>query len=147
MKLPRELINGILIFFGIALYFLIMELFGLSKILYLRILNAAFVYYGVSKTLQYNMKEGKTGYITNLLSAGATAIIGVLLSVLGLLTYIYARGGNQYISNLSGEFLFGGKPTANEYCFGVLFEGIASAVIVVFVAMQLWRKKTSTDDA
>jgi len=146
MKLPKELLNGILIFVGIAIYFLIMEFFGLSNILYLRILNAAFVFYGVNKTLQSNIKEEKSGYVFNLLSAGVTAILGVLLSVLGLLTYIYMKGGNDYINNLSGEFLFGGNPTANEYCIGVLFEGIASAVIVVFVAMQLWRKKTSSED-
>ena len=147
MKLPKELTNGILIFTGIALYFFLMEFFGLSKMLYLRILNAAFLYYGVSRTLQANMKEGKTGYVSNLLSAGATAIIGVLLSVAGLLAYLYLRGGNSYSNNLSGELLFGGNPTVNEYCFGVLFEGIASAVIVVFVTLQLWRRKTSTNDA
>ncbi|WP_333599175.1 hypothetical protein [Flavobacterium sp.] len=146
MKLPKELANGIVIFAGIAIYFLIMEFFGLSKILYLRAFNAAFVFYGVSRTLKSNIKEGKSGYVSNLLSAGITAIIGVLLSVVGLLTYIYLRGGNQYIDNLSGEFLFGGKPTANEYCIGVLFEGVASAVIMVFVAMQLWRNKTSAED-
>jgi hypothetical protein len=146
MKLPKELTNGLLIFIGIGLYFLIMDFFGLSKILYLRILNASFVYYGVSRTLRANFKEGKTGYVSNLLSAGITALLGVLISVAGLLTFIYLRGGDEYINNLSGEFLFGGNPSANEYCFGVLFEGIASAVIVVFVAMQLWRNKTATND-
>ncbi|MBF6641651.1 hypothetical protein IVB69_09170 [Flavobacterium sp. J49] len=146
MKLPKEIVNGILIFAGIALYFLIMEFFGLSKVIYLRMLNAAFVYYGVSRTLQSNFKEGKTGYVANLLSAGTTAITGVLLSVAGLVTYIYARGGNEYVKNLSGEFLFGGNPTANEYAIGLLFEGIASGVIVVFIAMQLFRNKTAAQD-
>lgn len=146
MKLPKELVNGILIFAGIAFYFLIMEFFGLSKIIYLRMLNAAFVYYGVSRTLQSNFKEGKSGYVTNLLSAGITAIIGVLLSVVGLVTYIYSRGGNEYVKNLSEEFLFGGNPTANEYAFGLLFEGIASGVIVVFIAMQLFRNKMAAQD-
>ncbi|TBX70719.1 hypothetical protein EZL74_03330 [Flavobacterium silvisoli] len=144
MKLPKELANGILIFAGIALYFFIMEFSGLSKILYLRALNAAFVFYGISRTLDSNIKEGKIGYVSNLLSAAITAIIGVLLSIAGLLTYIYMRGGDAYIDQLSGEFLFGGKPTANEYCIGVLFEGIASSLILVFVAMQFWRKKMST---
>lgn len=146
MKLPKEFSNGILIFAGIATYFLIMEFFGLAHIVYLRALNAAFVYYGISRTLQSNIKEGKTGYVTNLLSAGTTAIVGVLLSVVGLVSYIYLRGGNQYINNLSSEFLFGGNPTANEYCFGLLFEGIASAVILVFVAMQFFRSKTAAQD-
>ena len=147
MKLPKELINGIIIFVGIALYFLIMEFLGLSKIIYLRVFNAAFVFYGITRTLNSNIKEGKLGYVSNMLSAGITAIIGVLLSVAGLVTYIYLRGGDLYINNLSEEFLFGGRPSANEYCIGVLFEGVASAVIMIFVAMQLWRKKTSTEDA
>jgi hypothetical protein len=146
MKMPKELINAILIFTGISLYFLLMEFFGLSKFIYLRMLNAAFIYFGVIRTLRMNMEEGQFGYITNLLSAGATALSGVLLSVGGLFVYIYLRGGNAYISNLSGEFLFGGNPTANEYCFGVLIEGIASSVIIVFVAMQLWRKKTTSQE-
>jgi hypothetical protein len=144
MKLPKELVNGIIIFAGIAIYFFIMEVSGLAHILYLRALNAAFVFYGIARTLDSNINEGKTGYVSNLLSAGTTAIIGVLLSIGGLLTYIHLRGGDAYINNLSGEFLFGGKPTANEYCIGVLFEGIASALILVFVAMQFWRKKMST---
>jgi hypothetical protein len=146
MKLPKEIANGILIFIGIAFYFLIMEFFGLSKVIYLRMLNAAFVYYGVSMTLKSNCKEGKTDYVTNLLSAGGTAITGVLLSVVGLVGYIYAQGGNDYVKNLSGEFLFGGSPTANEYAIGLLFEGIASSVIVVFIAMQLFRSKTAAQD-
>ncbi len=146
MKLPKEIANGILIFLGIAFYFLIMEFFGLSKVIYLRMLNAAFVYYGVSMTLKSNGKEGKTDYVSNLLSAGGTAITGVLLSVVGLVVYIYAQGGNDYIKNLSGEFLFGGSPTANEYAIGLFFEGIASSVIVVFIAMQLFRSKTAAQD-
>lgn len=146
MKLPKEVTNGILIFIGIAVYFLVMEFFGLSKIIYLRAFNAAFVYVGISRTLQSNFKEGKTGYVSNLLSATTTALFGVLLSVIGLVSYIYANGGDAYIQNLSGEFLFGGNPTANEYAFGLLFEGIASAVILVFVAMQFFRNKTTAQD-
>jgi hypothetical protein len=147
MKLPKELINGILIFTGIALYFLLMEFFGLSKFLYLRLLNALFLYYGVHRTLQSNFTEKKKGYVFNLLSAGITALIGVFLSVAGLLLYLYLKGGDAYIANLPGEFLFGGQPKMNAYCFGVLFEGIASAVIIVFVTMQLWRTKTAAQDA
>ncbi|WP_264520210.1 hypothetical protein [Flavobacterium sp. N1994] len=147
MKIARELSNGILIFVGIAIYFLVIEFFGLSHILYLKMANALFVFYGVNRTLKENFTEGKSGYVSNLLSAGLTAILGVLFSVGGLLLYIYLRGGDSYIDTLSKDFLFGGNPTANQYCIGVLFEGLASAVIVVFVTMQLWRSKTSSQDA
>ena len=147
MKIARELSNGIIIFAGIAIYFIIIELLGLSHILYLRMFNAFILFYGVNRTLKANFKEGKSGYVTNLLSAGLTAVLGVLLSVGGLLFYIYLRGGDSYIDTLSKDFLFGGKPSANQYCIGVLFEGLASAIIVVFVTMQLWRNKTSTQDS
>ncbi len=140
MKLPKELINGIIIFVGIAIYFFIMEVFGLTDYLVLRAFNAAFVFYGATRTLSQNIKEGKRDYATNLMSAGLTTIIGVVLSVIGLLAYIHIRGGDQYIENLSQDFLFGGNPTANEYCVGVLIEGLASAVIMTFVAVQFWRK-------
>ncbi len=140
MKLPKELLNGIIIFVGIAIYFFIMEVFGLTDYLVLRALNAAFVFYGATRTLSQNIKEGKRDYGTNLMSAGLTTIIGVVLSVIGLLAYIHIRGGDQYIENLSQDFLFGGNPTANEYCVGVLIEGLASAVIMTFVAVQFWRK-------
>lgn len=146
MKIPKELTNAILISIGISLYFLGMEFLGLLGFLYLRILNVAFIYYGVNSTLRMNMEEGQFGYITNLVSAGKTAVGGVLLSVGQLLVYIYLRGGTTYIRNLSGEFLFGGNPTAKEYCTGVLIEGIASSVIIVFVTMQRWRKKTTSQD-
>lgn len=147
MKIARELSNGIIIFAGIAIYFILIELLGLSHILYLRMFNALIVFYGVNRTLKANFNEGKSGYVTNLLSAGLTAVLGVLLSVGGLLAYIYLRGGDSYIDTLSKDFLFGGNPSANQYCIGVLFEGLASAIIVVFVTMQLWRNKTSTQDS
>lgn len=141
MKLPKELINGIIIFVGITAYFLIIEILGFSFIHYLRVFNILIVYYGVYRTLSSNVKEGKLGYLTNMLSAGATAIIGVFLSVIGLTTFIYIKGGDRYLDSLSELFLFGGKPGVAEYCFGILFEGIVSAVMVVFIAMQFWRNK------
>ncbi|WP_293875320.1 hypothetical protein [Flavobacterium sp.] len=146
MKIAKELSNGIIIFVGIGIYFLIIEFFGLSHLLFLKMLNTLFVFYGVNRTLQANFASGKSGYVSNLLSAGITAILGVVLSVGGLLFYIYLRGGDSYLDTLSKDFLFGGKPTANQYCIGVLFEGLASALIVVFVSMQYWRIKTSTAD-
>ena len=124
-----------------------MEFFGLTNLLYLRILNGLIVFYGVNRTLKSNFVEGNSGYVSNLLSAGLTAFLGVIFSVIGLLIYIYSKGGDEYINTLSEDFLFGGKPSANVYCIGVLFEGLASAVIVIFVAMQLWRNKTSSQDS
>lgn len=146
MKLPKELINGIIIFAGIALYFLVIDLLNLSGILWLRVFNVLFVWYGVTRTLSSNVSEGKTDYAYNLFSAGATALLGVIFSIIGLVAYIHLRGGDDYIKNFSEDLLFGGEPTANQYCIGILFEGVASALIVVFVSVQYWRRKMAPQD-
>jgi hypothetical protein len=146
MKIPRELLNGALIFAGIAVYFFVMELLGLTDVYYLRIFNAFFVFYGVNKTLNSNVQEGKLDLFPNVISAGLTSMIGVFLSVAGLMAYIYMRGGDQYLATLSNnEFIFGGRTNTNQYCLGVLFEGVASSIIVVLISTLRWSNKLTTE--
>jgi hypothetical protein len=144
MALPRELINGFLMSVSISIFFLLMEFFSLSDVYYLRILNLVFVFYFVNKTIKQNVQEARTDYLTNLFSAIFTAVFGVVFSIAGLLFYIYYKGGSSYINNLSEQFIFGGA-TVNEYCFGLMFEGLASSIIVVFITMQFWRNQTYLD--
>lgn len=142
MKLPKEFINGFIIFVCLAGYFFLMEIFGLSKIHYLRFLNVFIVYFGIHRTLKSNFAEKKLGYLPNLISSALTATIGILLSVIAFVLYVYFRGGQMYLDQLSEGILFGGTPTVTEYVFGLLFEGIASALVVVFISMQYWQNKT-----
>lgn len=140
MSISKELNNGILIFISIGIYFLLMELLGLSDVCYLRLLNIFIVIYFLNKTIKSNYNEGKVAYLDNLISGSLTSLIGVFLSVVGLLIYISMKGGNAYLSKLSGNFLFGGgNPTMNQYCIGLLFEGIASSIIITFTLMQYWK--------
>jgi hypothetical protein len=143
MHLSKELNNGILIFISIGIYFLLMELLGLSDVFYLRLLNIFIVIYFLNKTIKSNYIEGKADYLHNIISGSLTSLIGVFLSVIGLLIYISMKGGTEYLSKLSGDFLFGGgTPTLNQYCIGLLFEGIASSIIITFTIMQYWKGKT-----
>lgn len=146
MKLPKEFINAIIIFAGISIYFLLIDFLNLSHILWLRMFNVLFVYYGVNRTISSNVEEGKRGYAANLLSASLTSFGGVILSIIGLLAYIHLRGGDDYVKNFSEDLLFGGEPTANQYIAGILFEGVASALIVVFVSIQFWRRRMAAQD-
>jgi hypothetical protein len=140
MHISKELNNGILIFISIGVYFLLMELLGLSDVFYLRLLNIFIVIYFLNRTIKSNYNEGKMEYLENLISGSLTSLIGVFLSVAGLLVYISMRGGDTYLSKLSGNFLFGGgNPTMNQYCIGLLFEGIASSIIITFTLMQYWK--------
>lgn len=143
MKISKEFTNGFIIFLGIGAYFIIMEALGLSKYYILRIFNVLIIIYGLNKTLKSNLKEGKTGYLKNLISTGLTGFIGIALGIIGLALYVYFRGGQTYLNNLSEAFLFGGNPSIAEYCFGLFIEGVASVFMVVFINMQYWNSKNT----
>ena len=145
MKVQKEVVNGMLIALGIGIYFLIMEVLGLANVYYLRLLNIFIVLFIINRTIKTNIEEGKKDYLQNILSGGLTSFIGVFLSVIGLRIYIAIRGGDAYIKNLSEAFIFGSDPSANEYCIGLLFEGIASSVIATFILMQYWKTQTIID--
>jgi hypothetical protein len=145
MKLPKELLNGILIFIGIALYFLLMSILGYENVTFLRVFNIIFVFYGVNRTIQMNLAEGKKVFVTNAVSAMMTSLVGVLLSIIGLLIYSNMKGGDSYVQSLSETFLFGGNPTVNTYCISLLFEGIASTIIVTLLLMLYWNDRHVAD--
>ncbi|HRM12336.1 MAG TPA: hypothetical protein PLV47_05130 [Flavobacterium sp.] len=145
MKLPKELVNGFIIFIGIGLYFLLMEFLGLADMYFLRLFNILFVFYGTNKTLKSNFAEGKTILASNAVSALFTSLSGVFLSIIGLIIYIYIKGGAIYIETLSETFLFGGNPSIITYSVSLLFEGIISAVLVTFMLMLYWDTRYSSD--
>ncbi len=145
MKISKEVFNGATIFVGIAVYFLLMNALGYADVFYLRLLNIVFVYYGVNKTIQMNITEGKKTFVTNAVSAMTTSLVGVVLSVAGLIVYSYMQGGDDYVQSLSETFLFGGNPSIEIYCISLLFEGIASSVIVTLFAMLYWNNRFTAD--
>lgn len=145
MKLPKELLNGSIIFIGIGIFFLLMNVLGLANLFYLRLLNVFFIFYGVNKTIQMNIVEGKKEFVTNAVSAMITSLVGVFLSIIGLIIYSYSQGGDAYVQSLSKTFLFGGNPSVTTYSICLLFEGMASSVIVTMLLMLYWNNKLSTD--
>ena len=139
MKNSTELKNGILIFLGIGLFFLLMDILGLADKNYLRILNAFIVLFGINKTIKYNFSHGNSDYLENLISGFKTGILGVVLGIVGLIIFVYIRGGESYLSRLSDTFFFVGKTNIIKYCSVLFFEGIASSLIGSFVLMQYWK--------
>lgn len=145
MKVKKEIKNGYFIFISIGTYFLLMEFLGLSNLFYLRLLNIVFIVYALNDTLQSRISHGKKNFVKNAVAAMVTSIVGVFLSIIGLLIYSYMRGGNKYIQNLSETFLFGGHPSINMYCFTLFFEGMASSVIVTMLLMLYYNDKFAAD--
>ncbi|OYX84770.1 MAG: hypothetical protein B7Y83_07075 [Flavobacteriales bacterium 32-34-25] len=145
MKLPKEIVNGFIIFIAIAIYFLLMEALNLAHLFYLRFLNVIFVFYGVNKTIQQNLNEGKKKFISNAISALFTSVVGVILSIIALVLYSHLQGGDAFVKSLSEAFLFGGNPSIDLYSISLLFEGIASSVIVTLMLMLYWNNQFSSD--
>ena len=142
MKLYRELQNGIIIFLAIGIYFLLMEVLGLSDRPYLRVMNLFIVIFGVNRTLKANFKENVNGYFKNLMSGFITAMTGSLIGIIALMIYINYKGGEAYLKMLSSDFLFGGgNPSIPQYCIGLLFESAAASMIICFCLMQYWKTK------
>jgi len=145
MKIPKEIINGFFIFLGIGVFFILMELLNLSHLFYLRLLNVLFIFYGVNRTLKMNLTQGKNGFVPNAISATITSFTGVIFSILALIIYSYAKGGDTYVKSLSQAFMFGGEPSVMTYSLCLLFEGTASCIIVTLMLMLLWNNKYAAD--
>ena len=145
MKISKEFQNGFLIFLGIAIYFLFMNLVGLSDVFYLRLFNTLFVLYGVNRNIMMNIHDGEVFLVNNAKSAMKTSLIGVFLSIIGLIIFSYLQGGDQYVQSLSKTFLFGGNPSVMTYSICLLFEGIASTVVVTMLLLLYWNNRLVTD--
>jgi hypothetical protein len=139
MNISQETKNGVLIFLGIGLFFLIIDLLGYADKNYLRTLNAFIVLFGINRTISYNKKQGKKGYLENLIAGFKTGILGIVLGIIGLIIFVYIKGGESYLDKLSDTFFFVGKNNIVKYCAVLLFEGIASSLIGSFVLMQYWK--------
>ncbi len=142
MKYTRELTNGFIIFLCIGVYFIILELLGMSDVFLLRIVNIVFVVYGINRTIKANYESGVRGYFTNLTSAIITSMFGAILSIVALMIYIEVRGGEEYMQNLAENYLFGGSDLSiAQYGGGLLLESTAASLIASFCLMQYWKDK------
>lgn len=142
MKVSRILINGFIIYIGIALFFLLMEVLGWSDQVYLRLVNFIFVIYGVNKTIRSNFKDHIDGYFTNLGAGIFTALVSLALGLVSLVAYIEYKGGNAYLNTFEEYYIFGGgNPSLYEFITILTIEGAAASVIVSFAIMQFWKDK------
>jgi hypothetical protein len=55
------------------------------------------------------------------------------------------QGGDKYVQSLLKIFLFGGNPSMLSYSISLLFEGIASLVIVAMLLMLSLNNQLTTD--
>ncbi|MFT6243705.1 MAG: hypothetical protein ACJA0U_000387 [Salibacteraceae bacterium] len=139
------LANGITIFAMIGVFFLILELFGLSDITLLRLFNVVFVIYGVNRAIKSRISNGNTSYLSNLAAGVLTSFVGVLLSVIAIWIYLGAITGPEHMNDLANSILLGGSNDLSLFCISLAIEGLASSVIISFTVMQRWKNTKSVD--
>jgi hypothetical protein len=134
---------GAYIYVGIAVLFLVMKLFGLENISFLRLLNLGIVIHFTNKLARiYNMKIIEQDYFTSISSLMMANVVAVVLSVVSFLLYVKVFDP-QFIHNFKGGILWSSKTTLGQACLSLLFEGMASSAIIAFIAMQYWKNETS----
>jgi hypothetical protein len=128
--------NGLLIWLLLGFYFLLIDSLGLSDVAYLKIVNILAILIGVNFTLRHFAKKG-VDYGVLFGKGIKTSFIGVGLAILGLVFYFEVLLGGVDISQYSTTII----PTTSlsQYVLALFAEGIASAVIVVFVLLQYWK--------
>jgi len=142
MKASRIIINGVLIFLAIGIFFLIMEFAGLSDNIYLRLVNFAFVIYGINRTIKGNFDDNIHGYFTNIGAALLTGLVSLVLSIISFMLYAEYKGGEAYLQNFSSTYIFGGSnPSPQQFSIGLFIEGLAGIVVTSFALMQYWKDK------
>jgi hypothetical protein len=65
-----------------------------------------------------------------------TSIIGVSLSIAGLIANSYIQGGDAYLQRLSKPFFFGGDPSIMTYSISLLLKVVS--VIISFMLLLYW---------
>ena len=132
-NLNLELKMGLLISLLLGVYFFIMEIFGLSDIIYLKFVNIIFIIWVLNRTIKRNIENGKTTYLGNFGSGLTTAFYGVLFSILGLSIYIGVFRGTDYIDHLAASVIMGGEGvTLPQFCLALLFEGLSFFIYISF---------------
>lgn len=126
--------NGLLIFLFIGVYFVLLELLGLTDNIFLRFVNFLFVIIGVNNTLKKATKE-KLDYLKKFAAALFAPFLGVLLSAVSLFIYltIFDNDLSAYAMTLI--------PAETNFSFAavIFVEGFLSSLMLVFIMMQYWK--------
>lgn len=145
MKFSKEFTNGFIIFVGIGTFYFLIKIAGLSDLYYLRFISVFFVFYGVNRTIKMNLSQGKKSLASDAGSALLTSLIGVFLSIFGIVIYAYLNGGDSFVHNLPKTFSLGGEPTLICYTVSLLIEGISSSVVVTMLLLIYWNNRHTID--
>lgn len=137
-KNQQTIRTGIYSFIGIALFFLLMKLFGWEDIPYLRIFNLVIVVFMTNRLAKANFIENHDiEYSRAIASLFIANVITVVLSVFAFALYVKFID-RAFLVNF-GDTLWIGGANIREVAAALFLEGIAGSIIVSFAVMQYWK--------
>lgn len=133
---------GLYIYTGMALLFLVMKLFGLEEVAFLRLINIVIVVHFTNRLARiHNTHVFENDYFGALSSLFFANAVAVVLSVISFAMYVTLIDP-EFIRNFEGGLLLNNKISLGHACLALLFEGMASNVIISFATMQYWKSET-----
>lgn len=132
---------GILTFFGLSIYFLLMKLLGLFQIVELRYLNFFIMVSGILLALQY-YKNNSTSGLNYFEGLGLGTLTAMIASVpFSIFIFFYLQIDTDFMLLINEKEDFG--KYLNPYIIGFLiaFEGTTSGVMISFGLMQYLKNK------
>jgi hypothetical protein len=137
-KNQQTIRTGIYSFIGIALFFLLMKLFGWEDVAFLRVFNLVIVVYMTNRLAKRNfIDDHDIEYSRALFSLLIANGITVALSVLSFALYVKFID-REFLENF-GDTLWLGGASVREVVSALFLEGIAGSIIVSFSVMQYWK--------
>jgi hypothetical protein len=133
---------GLYIYSGIALLFLLMKLFGLENVAFLRLINVVIVIHFTNRLARiHNMRVFENDYFGALASLFMANTLAVILSVISFSVYVTLID-TEFISHFKDGLLWNNKISLGHACLALLLEGMASSAVISFITMQYWKSET-----
>lgn len=135
--------NGLLIFILTGLYFVLLEIIGLTDNTLLKFVNFIFVLIGVNNVLKKGSSV-RANYLQKFISGILAVFIGVLLSSIALFLYL-SFYEDATISAYAQTLI----PAETNFQYaGVIFvEGFVSSVVIVFIMLQYWKNENTPSES
>lgn len=135
--------NGLLLFGLIGVYFVVLELLGLTDNVFLKFINFIFVLIAVNNTLKTTSKVSDS-YLKKLVGGVITVFIGILLSAIALFIYLNVNE----TTTLSAYAMTLIPANTNLEFVGIIFvEGFTSSLMIVFIMLQYWKNVNIPEEA
>jgi len=130
---------GIYGFVGIALFFVLMKLFGLERVAILRFFNLAIVIWLSNRLARRNLHENpQMEYFPALATLFLANAITVILSIVGFAIYINFIDP-PFMNNFKDGIFWIGNIPFEQAAAALFMEGLAGSMIVSFATMQFYK--------